>query len=218
MRRFAGVGAANGRRGAVNAARSAAASIAVALGAWSCVEIGTEPTRPAAVELSPFPSPSIVVGDSLRDVNGKLEKKSVNVTLSERPSTLADTRDWEGPAKPAPKTADPRGNALHLGITLAELTPQLMTEKRLTNVQGLYVKDIDPNGLMAELRLPPSGAPAVLEGDVINHINRTPVTTLADFTRVMNGLKPGDPVVLNLTRTDPRINRQVPLIIQFTYQ
>src|SRR5689334_12207434 len=154
----------------------------------------------------------------LRDVNGKLEKKTVNVTLSERPSTLADTRDWEGPAKPAPKTADPRGNALHLGITLAELTPQLMTEKRLTNVQGLYVKDIDPNGLMAELRLPPSGAPAVLEGDVINHINRTPVTTLADFTRVMNRLKPGDPVVLNLTRTDPRINRQVPLIIQFTYQ
>ena len=154
----------------------------------------------------------------LRDVNGKLEKKSVSVALSERPASATASRDWEEPPKPAAKTSDPRGNALHLGITLAELTPQLMTDKHLSNVQGLYVKEIDPNGLMAELRLPPTGAPAIIEGDVVNHINRTPVTTINDFTRVMNGLKAGDPVVLNLTRTDPRTNRQVPLIVQFTYQ
>src|SRR5215510_11434932 len=137
----------------------------------------------------------------LRDVNGKLEKKTAGVVLGERPASVA-AREWDGPAKPAPKSADPRGNALHLGITLAELTPQLMADKHLTNVQGLYVKEIDPNGLMAELRLPPTGAPALIEGDVVNRINRNPVTTLNDFTRVMNGLKPGDPVVLNLTRTD----------------
>ena len=153
----------------------------------------------------------------LRDVNGKLEKKTVSVVLSERPASAAATRDWEEPAKPAAKTADPRGNALHLGITLAELTPQLMADHHLNNVQGLYVKDIDPNGLVAELR-PPNGAPALLEGDVVNRINRTPVTTLSDFTRVLNSLKPGDPVVLNITRTDPRSTRQVPLIVQFTYQ
>jgi serine protease Do len=139
----------------------------------------------------------------LRDVNGKLDKKTVSVVLSERPSSVA-AREWEGSPKPAPKTADPRGNALHLGITLAELTPQLMADKHLSNVQGLLV--------------PPSGAAALIEGDVVNRINRTPVTTLADFTRVLNTLKPGDPVVLNVTRTDPRGNRQVPLIVQFTYQ
>lgn len=155
----------------------------------------------------------------LRDVNGKLDKKTVSVVLSERPASASvATRDWEGPAKPAPKSTDPKGNALHLGVTLAELTPQLMADRHLTNVQGLYVKDIDPNGLIAELRLPPTGAPALAEGDVVNRINRTPVTTLADFTRVLNGLKAGDPVVLNITRTDPRSNRQVPLIVQFTYQ
>jgi serine protease Do len=152
----------------------------------------------------------------LRDVNGKLDKKTVSVVLSERPSVAA--REWEGPAKPAPKSADPRGNALHLGITLQELTPQFMAEKHLTNLQGLYVKEVDPNGLVAELRIPPTGAQALTEGDVINRINRTPVTTLADFTRVLSGLKAGDPVVLNVTRTDPRSSRQVPLIVQFTYQ
>jgi Do/DeqQ family serine protease len=154
----------------------------------------------------------------LRDVNGKLDKKTVSVVLSERPSSVI-TPEWEGPAnKPAPKSADPRGNALHLGITLAELTPQLMADKHVTNGQGLYVKEIDPNGLVAELRLPPTGAPALAEGDLINRINRSPVTTLADFTRVLSALKPGDPIVLNVTRTDPRTNRQVPLIVQFTYQ
>ena len=87
-------------------------------------------------------------------------------------------------------------------------------------MQGLYVKDIDPNGLLAEIRVPPTGAPALNEGDVINRINRTPVTSLADFQRVVNGLKPGDPIVLNVTRIqrDPKGDRQVPLIVQFTYQ
>src|SRR6185503_2833436 len=52
----------------------------------------------------------------LRDVNGKIDKKNVSVVLSER--TVAVTaREWDGPPKTAPKTADPRGNALHLGLT-----------------------------------------------------------------------------------------------------
>jgi S1-C subfamily serine protease len=87
-------------------------------------------------------------------------------------------------------------------------------------VQGLYVKEIDPNGLVAELRVPPSSTAALVEGDVINRINRTPVTSLADFQRVLSGLKAGDPIVLNVTRMqrDPRGDRQIPLIVQFTYQ
>jgi len=124
----------------------------------------------------------------LRDVNGKFDKKSVSVALSERPSS--STRELIGPAKAAPKDVTPKGNALRLGITLAELTPQLITERRLTGVQGLYVKEVDPNGLIAELRVPPVGSAALAEGDVINRINRTTVTSLADFQRVLNSLKP----------------------------
>jgi serine protease Do len=154
----------------------------------------------------------------LRDANGKLDKKTVNVVLSERPPS--STREWIGPTKAAPKDAGPGGNSLHLGITLAELTPQLLADRHLTGVQGLYVKDIDPNGLVAELRVPPAGNAALIEGDVINRINRTPVTSLADFQRVLSGLKAGDPIVLNVTRLqrDGKIDRQVPLIVQFTYQ
>jgi S1-C subfamily serine protease len=85
-------------------------------------------------------------------------------------------------------------------------------------VQGLFVKEIDPNGLIAEIRIQPSGVAALAEGDVINRINRVPVTTLAEFQRVLSGLKAGDPIVLNVTRRDPRGDRLIPLIVQFTYQ
>ncbi|HEU4833144.1 MAG TPA: trypsin-like peptidase domain-containing protein [Pyrinomonadaceae bacterium] len=155
----------------------------------------------------------------LRDVNGKLEKKTVSVALSERPPSAA-AREWVGPTTgTAPKGNEMRGNALHLGITLAEMTPQLLADRHLTGVQGLYVKDVDPNGLIAELRNA-GGQPALMEGDVINRINRVPVTSLADFQRVLSGLKPGDPIVLNLIRIqrDIKGDRQIPLIVQFTYQ
>ena len=153
----------------------------------------------------------------LRDINGKLDRKTVSVALAERPSTAK--REWVGPTSTTPKTTDPRGNALRLGITLAELTPQLLADRHLTGVQGLYVKDIDPNGLVAELRNP-NGGPALVEGDVINRINRIPVTSLTDFQRVLSGLKPGDPIVLNVTRIqrDVKGDRLFPLIVQFTYQ
>src|SRR5215213_8802882 len=154
----------------------------------------------------------------LRDVNGKLDKKTASVALSERPPS--STREWVGPTSTNPKSSsDPRGNTLHLGITLAELTPQLLADRHLTGVQGLYLKDIDPNGLVAELRNA-GGQPVLLEGDIINRINRVPVTSLADFQRVLSGLKSGDPIVLNVTRVlrDVKGDRQLPLIVQFTYQ
>ena len=154
----------------------------------------------------------------LRDLNGKLDKRSVSVALGERPpSTL---REWTEPTKPSPKSADPRGNSLHLGVTLAELTPQLLADRHLTGAQGLYVKEIDPNGLVAEIRIQPTGAPALAEGDVINRINRVPVNSLADFQHVVSNLKAGDPIVLNVTRLqrDAKGDRLLPLIVQFTYQ
>jgi S1-C subfamily serine protease len=73
---------------------------------------------------------------------------------------------------------------------------------------------------VAEIRVPAGTQPAVMEGDVINRINRTPVTSLADFQRVLNGLEPGDPIVLNVTRVqrDSKGDILRPLIVQFTYQ
>ncbi|HZI60004.1 MAG TPA: trypsin-like peptidase domain-containing protein [Pyrinomonadaceae bacterium] len=152
----------------------------------------------------------------LRDLNGKLERKNVTVTLGERPSQ----RDSVEPPKNSPKSNTPKGNALRLGITLAEITPQVLADRQVAGTQGLYVKEVDPNGLMAEIRIPPNNVPALVEGDTINRINRVQVNSLADFQRVLNTLKLGDPIVMNVTRLqrDQRGERLIPLIVQFTYQ
>ena len=151
-----------------------------------------------------------------RDVNGKLERKNVTVALGERPPQ----RDSISLPKNSSKSPSPKGNALRLGITLAEITPQVLADRQVAGTQGLYVKDVDPNGLIAEIRIPPGNIPALVEGDTISRINRVQVNSLADFQRVMNTIKLGDPIVLNVTRLQPdkKGDRLIPLIVQFTYQ
>jgi len=152
----------------------------------------------------------------LRERDNKFEKHSANIVLGERPP-LQQLRDPEELRQPKRKESDPKGNGLHLGITLAELTQPLVADKHLAGVRGLYVKEIDPSGLAAEVR-GIAGQPILLEGDVITRINRLPVTALADFQRVINSLKPGDPVVMQVSRYSRDVDRITTRIVQFTYQ
>jgi serine protease Do len=152
----------------------------------------------------------------LRERDNKFEKQSADIVLGERPG-LQLLRDPADANQPKRKEADPKGNGLHLGITLAELTQALIADKHLAGVRGLYVKEVDPSGLAAEVR-GVNGQPTLLEGDVITRINRVPVTALADFQRVINSLKPGDPVVMQVSRYSRELDRLTTRIVQFTYQ
>jgi serine protease Do len=145
-----------------------------------------------------------------RDVDGKLDRRTVDITLGERPNLFA--RDSET-LSPREKDAGVKTNSARLGLTLAEITPQLVTEKHLNGVKGLYVKEVDPNGLAADIR-----PREVSAGEVVTRINRVPVSTLADFQRVISSLKAGDAVVLNLSSYDRGSERIVSRIVQFTYQ
>ena len=149
----------------------------------------------------------------LRDINGKLERRTANVTIGERPTSLAPRDEDEPVAPPAKEKPKVEINRLRLGITLQELTPQLATERKLTGVRGLYVKDIDPNGIIADAR-----PRSLIEGDVVLRINRIPIATLEEFERIVSSLKPGDAVVLNVAHYDRETNRIVQRVVQFTYQ
>lgn len=146
----------------------------------------------------------------LRDVDGKLDRRTVNVALGERPNFFA--RDAEVPS-PREKELLTKIGGSRFGLTLSELTPQLITDKHLTGVKGLYVKEVDPNGLAADVR--PN---EIQVGEVITRINRVPVATLAEFQRIIDSLKPGDAVVLNLSSYYRPSDRVVQRIVQFTYQ
>jgi len=98
---------------------------------------------------------------------------------------------------------------------LSELTPQQITEKHLTGVKGLFIKEVDPNGLAADVR--PN---EIIPGEVVTRINRVPVATLADFQRVVDSLKAGDAIVsifaLRTSADQPRgaANRTVHLSVR----
>ncbi|HBB89268.1 MAG TPA: hypothetical protein DC047_16815 [Blastocatellia bacterium] len=152
----------------------------------------------------------------LRERDNKFEKHSADIVLGERPGRQ-QLRDPADSTPPKRKESDPKGNGLHLGITLAELTQTLSADKHLAGVRGLYVKEVDPSGLAAEVRSV-NGQPTLIEGDVITRINRVPVTALADFQRVINSLKPGDPVVMQVSRYSRDLDLRTTKIVQFTYQ
>ena len=145
----------------------------------------------------------------LRDVDGKLERHTANVILGERPDFFAH----DGDTAPKEKSEPTKTGTTKIGLTLGELTSQLITDMHLSGVKGLYVKSVDPNGLAADVR--PN---EIIPSEVVTRINRVSVTTLADFQRVVDSLKPGDAIVLNLSRYDRSTNRISQRIVQFTYQ
>jgi serine protease Do len=146
----------------------------------------------------------------LRDIDGKLEKHTVTAALADRYESMTPDND----ALPREKTEKNKSNTARLGLTLAELTPKIIEDNHLNGVKGLFVKDVDPNGLVADL--PDAVRPR--DGEVITRINRIPINTLADFQRVIDSLKPGDAVVLNLSIYFRPENRITTRIVQFTYQ
>ncbi|HEY0083163.1 MAG TPA: PDZ domain-containing protein, partial [Pyrinomonadaceae bacterium] len=147
----------------------------------------------------------------LRDVNGQLERRTVSVSVGERPPrSAAEATPTPTPSGGQATPAKP-GNSERpaLGLTLSELTPQLANERNLKGVRGLLVRDVDQSGLAFEAQ--------ISENMVIQRVNRIPVNTLAEFERVINSLKVGDAVVMNVTFLDRR-NLITQTIIQFTYQ
>ena len=128
------------------------------------------------------------------------------------PRTSANTDDEGGGKKgvlPAtPKNTSATGDRPTLGLTLSELTPQIANERNLKGVRGLFVQDVDQAGIAFDA--------GVQKFMVIQRINRQPVNTIEDFERVINALKPGDPIVLHVSAYNgEKVTQQ---IVQFTFQ
>jgi Do/DeqQ family serine protease len=151
----------------------------------------------------------------LRDNGGKqLDRRTANVSIGERPAV--ERRDDEEMPATEKKEKEPvaqPGAKVPLGITLVELTPAVAAERNVTGVKGLLVKDVDPNGIAADAKPNP-----VTPLDVITTVNRLPVSSLAEFQRIVDSLNAGDPVVLNITRYNLNTKRLDRRIVQFTYQ
>jgi len=149
----------------------------------------------------------------LREVADKLERRTANVKIGERPArreTGLDDAKKPGiiPATPkSDESATPSERPV-LGLKLSELTPQIANERNLKGVRGLFVQDVDPAGIASDA--------GVTKSMVIQRINRQSVATIEDFERVINALKPGDPIVLHVSAYNGE--KVLQQIVQFTFQ
>ena len=87
------------------------------------------------------------------------QEKTVRVTLGELPSAKAQA-DKAGP-----------GEGGRLGLAVRPVTPEVAKELGLESKGGLYVAEVDPAGPAAEAGIQP--------GDVIEQVNRRPVSDVA---------------------------------------
>jgi len=82
----------------------------------------------------------------------------------------------------------------YLGVSIANITSDLATEKDIKNYDGVYVDSIYPGSAAAEA--------GVRRGDVITAINGGKVNSVSDLQEQVARYHPGDDVTVTLMRAD----------------
>lgn len=150
----------------------------------------------------------------LRESGSQLERKTTSIRLGERPSNNKSVGEVDTPKK---LPVGEREAQKPLGLTLVELTPQLIETYKLEEQKGLLVKEVNPTSYIADVKTS-TGGEALAEGDLIQRINRVPVADLKTFNEVAGKLKRGDAVVLHVISYNRFARNFQQKIVQFTVQ
>jgi serine protease Do len=126
--------------------------------------------------------------------NGKPVKVTTQIKEQPIDDQSARVSPKQGPSQPQPpgQSNDQETSSGPLAsIRVGELTPEMARELDLpANVQGVLVAGVDPDSGVAELQ----------KGDVIEEINQQPVTSVADYNKIVASLDPSQPQVLSVCR------------------
>jgi len=134
----------------------------------------------------------------LEVVRGGKEMK-VTTEIKEQPADyLTRGTQQPQPGRPQPQPRQPQSpdeSNDHPGVLASvrvnELTPDLARQLDLPNgVHGVVVADVDPDSGTAELQ----------KGDVIEEVAQQPVTSVAEYNKVVSELDPNQPQVLSVCR------------------
>ncbi|MFL6332986.1 MAG: trypsin-like peptidase domain-containing protein [Pyrinomonadaceae bacterium] len=183
------------------------------------VEFNGQPVENAQdlIKVAATPVGETVAVTYLREVSDKLERRTASVKIGERPARTAaaaggETKSEEKPGRvenlPQEEPPKDKNDRPVLGLKLSELTPQIANERNLKGLRGLYVQDVDQAGIAFDA--------GITKSMVIQRINRQSVSTIEDFERVINTLKPGDPIVLHVSAYNGE--KVLQQIFQFTFQ
>jgi serine protease Do len=109
----------------------------------------------------------------------------VTVVLGERPKNLAG-RDDEEESAPEEKTGE------KLGLSIQTLTPEIAQQLSYRNEQGVLVSSVTAGS--------PADEAGLRRGDLIKEVNRTEVSTVQEFKRLVSRLQSGDSLALLVRR------------------
>ena len=92
----------------------------------------------------------------------------------------------------------------YLGIRFVELSPELISEKKIKGVTtGIYVAEVEDRSAAMEMGLKP--------GDVIVAIDSYPVRSTAEMQEVITRYSPGDNIEISFFRDGERLSRKTTL-------
>jgi serine protease Do len=123
--------------------------------------------------------------------------KTVTAQVVEQPADLVArlNRNQSGNQN-APDPLGSSPNASFAGIEVQNLTQRLRTEANVpANVNGVIVTRVDPASPAAQ---------ALRSGDVIEQINRQPVSNVDEFQSIVGQLDPDRPVLVGMARNRQR--------------
>ena len=133
-------------------------------------------------DVGAFPPGQSVRLDVVHD--GKSQK--VEVKLTERPDEKETTSRAGGSGGDVDRSS---GDVL--GVRVQDLTPELAQRARVEpGTKGVVITDLAQDSPASQAGLDP--------GDVILEINRQPVTSVADYKKLVSKLKKGDTVLLRV--------------------
>ena len=152
----------------------------------------------------------------LRENGNRLDRKTIVIKLSERPTSSSIT-DTDTPRK-LPLEGQQQRTLQPFGLTLVAMSAQVASLFKIEGQSGVVIKEINPASYIGDIRNSNGTEPALTEGDVIQRINRVAVTDLRTFNEVAAKLKKGDAVVLHVLNFNRQTRGVQQRIIQFTVQ
>ncbi len=120
------------------------------------------------------------------------KEMTLSVVIGRRPGREASRAAVASSATSPFAETDESRQSPNIGIRIESLTPLKIQERDLGNVRGVTVLNVTPGSVADDAELK--------NNDIIETINLEPVKNNQDFKRLLNRLKAGDPVVLQVYR------------------
>jgi hypothetical protein len=103
----------------------------------------------------------------------------------------------EVPSSEIQKSLEYENNNLMSGLTVQDLTPEIIKRLNLSNKQGVFVSEVTEDSLAASV---------FKEEDVILQINQTNIYSLEDYNKILDTMKPGNNITILLLRNGSLIH------------